>query len=76
MSDITSTRRGQINSVELVNQIQTISADVPLSCMVGYSTVIRTLTGGSGTFLMRFDRYENVQSDVEKAILDKCLGRV
>ncbi len=35
-----------------------VLADVPLSTMIGYSSVLRSMTSGSGTFSMHFDRYE------------------
>ena len=59
ISDITGTRRGHVISIEENGEgtgLKTIISVVPLKEMVGYSTVLRTITKGTGNFTMELDR--------------------
>ena len=47
------------------NGNQVIEADVPVLEIYGYSTVLRSMTGGSGDFSYEFARYEQAPSDVQ-----------
>ena len=47
------------------NGNQVIEADVPMLEIYGYSTVLRSMTGGSGDFSYEFARYEQAPSDVQ-----------
>ncbi|MBQ9885959.1 MAG: elongation factor G [Lachnospiraceae bacterium] len=59
-------RRGRVlgmNPDHKGNQI--VEADVPMSEMIGYSTDLRSMTGGIGDFEYEFARYEQAPSDVQ-----------
>ena len=43
-----------------------IEADVPELEIYGYSTSLRSMTGGSGTFEYEFARYEQAPTDVQE----------
>ena len=43
-----------------------IEADVPMLEIYGYSTDLRSMTGGSGVFEYEFARYEQAPSDVQE----------
>ena len=45
---------------------QIIEADVPMLEMHGYSTILRSMTGGAGDFEYEFARYEQAPSDVQE----------
>ena len=61
-------RRGMIiSSTEDNNQCQVI-AEVPLSEMFGYSTVLRSLTQGKAEFTMEVARYGRVPSSVSEEL--------
>jgi elongation factor G len=47
---------------------RSIRAVVPLKEMVGYLRHLRSLTGGRGTFVMSFERFERVVGAREKAV--------
>lgn len=48
----------------------TVTAEVPLNEMIGYTTALRSMTSGEGTMSMEFDRYSPVwDSSVLDAIL-------
>ena len=42
-----------------------VEADIPMSELYGYSTQLRSMTGGSGTYAYEFARYEQAPSDVQ-----------
>ena len=61
-------RRGMIiSSTEDNNQCQVV-AEVPLSEMFGYSTVLRSLTQGKAEFTMEVARYGKVPSSVSEEL--------
>lgn len=43
-----------------------IEADVPMLSIYGYSTDLRSMTGGSGLFSYEFARYEQAPSDIQE----------
>lgn len=43
-----------------------IEADLPMSCLFGYCTTLRSMTGGQGEFCYEFARYEQAPMDVQK----------
>ena len=45
---------------------QVIEADIPVSSLFGYCTVLRSMTGGQGTYSYEFARYEQAPSDVQE----------
>jgi elongation factor G len=53
-----NSRGGKIESITHRIADQTISATVPLSCMFGYSTALRSSTQGRGTFSMQFSHFD------------------
>ncbi len=50
-------RRGVILSTETVEGFAVVAAEVPLSEMFGYSTVVRSATQGKAEFTMEFAKY-------------------
>ncbi|KAG0191572.1 Ribosome-releasing factor 2, mitochondrial [Apophysomyces sp. BC1034] len=53
---------------------QMIKAHVPLSSMLGYSSALRSLTGGSGSFSMRVIGYGEMSKDRERAVVSEMTG--
>jgi elongation factor G len=52
---------------------QLIEADIPMTELFGYSTELRSMTGGRGDFSYEFTRYEQAPSDVaEKEITERA----
>ena len=66
-----SSQRGRLSGMESKDGIQHISAQVPLKEMQDYSTQLRSITAGEGTFHMEMSHYEpvpgNLQSEIVKA---------
>jgi elongation factor G len=61
-------RRGMIIGSQDEGPFSIIEAQVPLSEMFGYSTVIRSLTQGQAQFTMEFDTYKQVPKMVGEAL--------
>ncbi len=60
-------RRGRVlgmNPDHKGNQI--VEADIPMMELYGYSTQLRSMTGGSGTFAYEFARYEQAPSEIQQ----------
>jgi elongation factor G len=73
-----SSTRGRMSGMEVIDGIQHIKAHSPLASMLDYSTQLRSITAGEGTFTMKFSHYEsvppNLQADIvarRKALLEK-----
>ncbi len=67
-------RRGQVNSMEDQHGIKKVTAFVPLSEMFGYSTDLRSMTQGRGTYSMVFDHYEEVPHNIAEEIIKERQG--
>ncbi len=60
-------RRGRVLGMNPVpGGKQIIEADIPISSLFGYCTVLRSMTGGQGTYSYEFTRYEQAPSDVQE----------
>ena len=64
MSDLQG-RRGMIMGMNSENGIEKLNAKVPLKEMSSYSTALSSITGGRGSFVMKFASYELVPIDVQ-----------
>ena len=70
MGDLNS-RRGRIEGMESRFGAQIIKAQVPMSEMFGYATVLRSRTQGRGTYSMEFDHYDEVPKNIQEQIVSK-----
>lgn len=70
-------RRGRVLGMQpLQGGWQTITADIPMSSLYGYCTVLRSLTGGQGCFSYQFARYEQAPSDVQAKEVENRKNKV
>ena len=68
-------RRGRVLGMNpLAGGLQEIVADVPMTGMFGYCTVLRSMTGGRGVYEYEFARYEQAPADVQAAEIEKRAG--
>ena len=72
MGDV-STRRGRIMGMNQVDGMQQVVAEVPLAEMFKYATDLRSKTQARGSFTMKFERYEEVPTDVAKKIIENAV---
>ncbi|MCM1087766.1 MAG: elongation factor G [Muribaculaceae bacterium] len=70
-------RRGRVLGMNPTSDgKQVIEADIPVSCLQGYCTDLRSMTGGRGTYEYQFARYEQAPSDVQEKEVAKRAGKV
>jgi elongation factor G len=62
-------KRGIITNCQLHGKMRVIDAKVPLAEMFGYSSEIRSITAGRGTFTMEPLSYERVPEEIAKKII-------
>jgi elongation factor G len=62
-------RRGMIVGIENRENFAVINAEVPLSSMFGYATVVRGMSKGMGTFTMEMSRYAPVPKKLAEDII-------
>ncbi|MEK7849467.1 MAG: elongation factor G, partial [Candidatus Omnitrophota bacterium] len=64
-----NSRRGRVMGVEARSKNQMIKAKVPLSEMYRYATDLRSMTGGRGSYVMRFSHCEEVPAKIAQTII-------
>ncbi|MCD7798436.1 MAG: elongation factor G [Akkermansiaceae bacterium] len=68
-------RRGQITNMENKASDCILKANVPLSEMFGYSTVVRTLSSGRASYSMEPSYFEQVPQNIVDAIVKERVGK-
>ncbi|MEG2512391.1 MAG: elongation factor G [Acetivibrio sp.] len=70
-------RRGRVLGMNpITGGKQEIVADIPLSQIFGYSTNLRSMTGGMGEFSYEFARYEPAPADVQAKVIEESAKRI
>lgn len=64
-------RRGVIVDSTDENNTSTVNAEVPLSEMFGFSTILRSSTQGKGEFTMEFEKYGKVPNAIADELIKK-----
>jgi elongation factor G len=78
MGDVTSDlsgRRARISDTGVVGDTQIISGEVPLAEVQTYSTELRSMTGGEGSYSIEFARYDIVPSNLQQQIVAKAQAK-
>ena len=68
MSDLQG-RRAMIMGMESIKGFENLKARVPLKELANYSTSLSSITGGRGSFTMKFVDYELVPGDIQDKLL-------
>ena len=66
-----SSRRGQVQSMEMRGNAQVINAMVPLANMFGYINTLRSSSQGRAQFTMQFDHYAEVPQSIADEVKEK-----
>jgi elongation factor G len=66
--DINS-RRGRVMGMDVKGRSQILKAQVPLAEMFKYANDLRSMTGGRGSYIMRFSHYEEVPHKIMQPII-------
>ena len=69
--DLTS-RRGRVIGMDQEGDLHVVRAEVPQAELFRYSTDLRSLTQGAGSFRMQYSRYEQVPSHLVEDIVKKA----
>ncbi|MHC5058040.1 MAG: elongation factor G [Planctomycetota bacterium] len=72
MGDITgdiSGRRGRIQGMDSLGDMQVVKAQVPAAEVQTYGSELQSLTGGEGYFTMEFSHYDVVPSNVAQQVI-------
>lgn len=72
MGDVTGDlnhRRGRILGMDTEDGMQVLTADIPQAELFQYSSQLRSMTGGRGTFEMEFSRLEIVPSNIAQKVI-------
>lgn len=64
-------RRGRILGMDKDGANQIIQAEVPMAEMLNYSTDLRSMTQGRGSYTEEFVRYEDAPMDVQNKVIEK-----
>ncbi|MDR1923829.1 MAG: elongation factor G [Planctomycetaceae bacterium] len=64
-----NSRRGIISITETVGATTKIEGEIPLAETFGYSTALRSMTQGQGTFSMEFLKYKKVPNSIQETII-------
>ncbi len=67
-------RRGTIQQIQDRGHLQVVEASAPLAAMFGYTTVLRSLTQGRGSYSMEFSHYQKVSEEVKEQVVAKFEG--
>ncbi|XP_062984002.1 ribosome-releasing factor 2, mitochondrial [Elgaria multicarinata webbii] len=67
-------RRGNIQEIQSRHDNKVVIASVPLAEMMGYSTVLRTLTSGTATFTLELANYQAMSIHEQTVLLNKRSG--
>jgi elongation factor G len=72
MGDVTgdiSSRRGRVIGMDTMGDLQVVRAEVPLAEVQQYSSFLKSVTGGEGTYSMEFLRYEVMPAHLMQAVI-------
>lgn len=73
MGDLNKRRGRVLGMTPIPGGKQTVEAEVPEMELFGYCTVLRSMTGGIGTYEVNFDHYEQAPRDIqEKEVAKKA----
>ncbi|KAI3361740.1 hypothetical protein L3Q82_002091 [Scortum barcoo] len=67
-------RRGTVRDIQSRHDNKVLLATVPLAEMMGYSTILRTLTSGNATFSLELDTYEAMNPQDQNTLLKRLSG--
>ena len=68
VGDLTA-RRGMVTATEVNGITARIEGEVPLAETFGYSTDLRSMTQGQGTFTLEFARYRRLPPSIEREVI-------
>jgi elongation factor G len=77
MGDVTgdiSSRRGRVIGMDSLGDLQVVRAEVPLAEIQQYSSFLKSVTGGEGSYSVEFLRYEVLPAHLTQAVIAGAKG--
>jgi elongation factor G len=74
MGDLNS-RRGKVQGMQTSGSQQVIRAQVPMAEMLTYSSTLKSVTGGRGSYQMEFSHYEELPSHLQTKIVEEAKAK-
>ncbi len=74
MGDVTGNltgHRARIQGMDQQGQMQIIRAEIPMAEVSRYSTELKSMTGGEGTFTLEFSHYQPVPPQIQQEIVER-----
>jgi elongation factor G len=72
MGDVTgdiSGRRGRVIGMDSLGDLQVVKSEVPLSEVQQYSSFLKSVTGGEGSYSIEFLRYEVLPAHLTQGVI-------
>jgi elongation factor G len=66
-----NSRRGRVMGMDIKGKNQVVKAQVPLSQLFTYANDLRSITGGRGSYTMKFSHYEQVPAKIANEIVSR-----
>ncbi|HOO27870.1 MAG TPA: elongation factor G, partial [Lachnospiraceae bacterium] len=76
MGDLNKRRGRVLGMIPVPGGKQTVEAEIPMTGLFGYCTVLRSMTGGRGIYEYEFNRYEQAPSDVQEQEVKEREGKL
>ena len=64
-----SSRRGRIQGIDAIGDMQVVKAAIPMAEIRNYESELKSITGGQGTYTMEFSHYDIVASHIASEII-------
>ncbi len=64
-----SGRRGRIQGMDAIGDMQVVKASVPMAEITNYESELKSITGGQGSYTMEFSHYDVVLQHIADAII-------
>ncbi len=64
-----SSRRGHIQEVDAIENLQIVKASVPMAEVTNYESELMSITGGQGTYSMEFSHYDVLPSHIAADVI-------
>lgn len=66
-------RRGRVLGMNPAEDgLTLVEAEVPMSEMQDFTTLVRQMTHGAGHFILEFERYEQLPSNLEQQVIEQA----
>jgi elongation factor G len=69
-------RRGKVTQIDSLGKLQVVKDYVPLAEMLRYSSTLKSITQGRGSYTMKFSHYEEVPARIQEEIIARSKPKI